>query len=47
MIRAVISQIWLAFSYRETDNCFNKTRQGYARKRILKLAGSSFLGCEK
>lgn len=22
----------------------NKTRQGYTRKRILKLAGSSFLG---
>lgn len=47
MMRALISQIWLEFSYQETDNCLNKTRQGYARKRILKPAGSSFLGCEK
>lgn len=26
---------------------FNKTRQGYARKSILKLAGYSFPGSEK
>jgi hypothetical protein len=24
----------------------NKTRQGYARKRILKLAGYFFVGCQ-
>lgn len=34
----------LEFSYRKADNYINKTRQGYARKRILKPAGSSFLG---
>jgi hypothetical protein len=34
---------WVDFCYRETDNVSNKTRQGYARKRILKPAGSSFL----
>jgi hypothetical protein len=40
-------QIWLEFSYQETDNALNNTRQGYARKRILKPAGSSFTGREK
>lgn len=35
--------IWLEFHYRKADNAANKTRQGYARKRILKPAGSSFL----
>lgn len=36
--------IWLELFHRKTDNGLNKTRQGYARKRILKPAGSSFLG---
>jgi hypothetical protein len=35
--------IWLEFRYRKADNRSNKTRQGYARERILKPAGSSFL----
>lgn len=35
---------WLEFCHRKADNYLNKTRQGYARKRILKPAGSSFLG---
>lgn len=47
MMRTWISQIWLEFSYQETDNSDNNTRQGYARKRILKPAGSSFTGREK
>ncbi len=37
-------QPWLEFCHQKVDNCLNKTRQGYARKRILKPAGSSFLG---
>lgn len=36
--------IRLEFCHRKADNAPNKTRQGYARKRILKPAGSSFLG---
>lgn len=36
-------QIWLEFCYQKADNVLNKTRQGYARKRILKPAGSSFV----
>jgi hypothetical protein len=36
---------WLEFCHRKGHNASNKTRQGYARKRILKPAGSSFLGC--
>ncbi len=36
--------IRLEFCHRKADNALNKTRQGYARKRILKPAGSSFLG---
>lgn len=36
--------IWLEFCHRKADNRLNKTRQGYARKRILKPAGSSFVG---
>lgn len=43
----MISQIWLGYSYQETDNRTNKTRQGYARKRTLKPAGFSFLGGDK
>lgn len=35
--------IWLEFCYQKADNVLNKTRQGYARKRILKPAGSSFV----
>ncbi len=38
------SHLWLEFRHRKADNAPNKTRQGYARKRILKPAGSSFLG---
>ena len=47
MKRPLNIQIWLEFSYQETDNVRNNTRQGYARKRILKPAGSSFTGREK
>lgn len=44
--REVLKSIhpWLEFCHRKVDNYLNKTRQGYARKRILKPAGSSFLG---
>ena len=47
MISALNIHKWLEFSYQETDNRGNNTRQGYARKRILKPAGSSFTGREK
>lgn len=33
----------LAFPNQEGDNLDNKTRQGYARERILKPAGSFFV----
>jgi hypothetical protein len=33
----------LEFSNQEADNLPNKTRQGYARKRTLKPAGSFFV----
>lgn len=34
--------VWLGDRYRISNN---KTRQGYARKRTLKLAGYLFKGC--
>ena len=37
----------LEFFHRQADNASNKTRQGYARERILKPAGYFFLGHEK
>lgn len=41
---AVHGYSFLDFRARTNETCGNKTRQGYARKRILKPAGSSFLG---
>lgn len=38
------SHIFLANGELIVIICLNKTRQGYARKRILKLAGYFFLG---
>lgn len=38
------SNILLATGELTTIICYNKTRQGYVRKRILKLAGYFFLG---
>lgn len=43
----LLVQMWLEFSSQKTDNGCNNTRQGYARKRILKPAGSSFTGRKK
>ncbi|MGZ3159837.1 MAG: hypothetical protein ACXU7H_12185 [Burkholderiaceae bacterium] len=40
-------KILLASEYSVRIICANKTRQGYVRKRILKLAGYLFLGDAK
>lgn len=37
----------LALQCKHVYSYDNKTRQGYARKSILKLAGYSFIGSEK
>jgi hypothetical protein len=42
-----LSRASLALQCKAVYNENNKTRQGYARKSILKLAGYSFLGSEK